>query len=190
MNNIELLRQFILRKQDLLALIKPTCLILLLDECKTELIVAKKDYQDFSFFENNSIVFGEDIYQQNALDLTEEFYKSNIDDTEKKMDLLSSIIEILKSKLNFHNDYPISIEKTIYYKRIEIDWIFDLILTKRVDFQIDIFDILKNLIFGELIRINKRNDSIYFDLISEFNLRAEEWQQTWINIEIPKEEFF
>ena len=192
MNNIELIKEFILRKQDLLILIKPISLILLLNETKIELIDITKDYNGFRLSVNNIIPVGEDTYQNNAIDLAKSFYELNIEKAKKDMELLNSIINQLKSKLNFNNDYPIYAEKLAYERRREIEWIFDLILMKNEIFQMKCFEVFNNLIFGELIRINKTNGatSLYSNLISDFEAKSEKWKQSWINEELPNEDLF
>lgn len=144
MNNLNLLKEFMLREQELLILVKPIALILLYNETKKELVSANRDYNSYLVSKNSINPVGEDIYQNNAINLAKSFYDSNIEDTQEHIESLKSIIEILQSKLSFNNNQFIHIEKLAYERRREIEWLFDTISTKNKVFQISSFQILKN----------------------------------------------
>lgn len=194
MDNLEILKDFILRKQELLKLIKPITLILLLDETKKELIEAKKEYNSFLVSKSLIMPVGEDIYQQNTIDLAKDHYESNIEDVKKMIKIFSDNIQSLNIKLNYNSDHPVKEEKLSYERRVEIEKLFDLISTKNSTFKGKCFEILKNLIIGEIIRLSKstvlEDKDLYRELIFNFEANSEKWRQSWINQELPSEDFF
>jgi hypothetical protein len=203
MNNLNVLKEFLLRNHQLLSFVRPTILIYLLEETKKELIINNQSRHDFVLSKNVLKKKGDDTYQQNAIDFANTLYEWNTEETEKKELLLTSLIEKLNRRIGFNNNLPIVELKLSKDIRKEIEWLFDIISEKDNYFKKKCFDVLKNLIFGELIRINNQvkfqephNSAIqntnkkYLELIFDFENNYKEWMIEWIDKELPNEDFF
>jgi len=156
MDNLNLIKGFLLRRQELLSLIRPFCLIQLLDEIKADVLEMRTQKTTLSASKNNLDSARIDVGAQNLAGLAKDFYQSRLEETKERMDLLESQALSLKRKLNFNTDFPIYTEKSTFFRTAEIEWIFDLIDDRSNLFKGKLFESLKCLIFGELIKINRQ----------------------------------
>ena len=100
MDNLDLIKQFLLRKQYLLSLIKPIVLILLLNETKKELDIAiyKRNYFRLK---KNALIPDGDNYERKLAAFFKDHYESNIEETQKIINELKLLVDKLNVCLNF-----------------------------------------------------------------------------------------